>query len=94
MNQLEARLAGCFAAVFPGLSASEIKSASSMSVSDWDSVAGVALLSEVEEEFGIGIDAEDLSRFNSFEGFLSYLQEMENDGKASGSAADRQLLPR
>lgn len=92
MDQLEARLAGCFVAVFPGLSAQDVKGANSMSVHDWDSVAGVALLSEVEEEFGIGIDVEDLSRFNSFEGFLGYLREVDSDGGASGPAGDYQLL--
>jgi len=48
MDEREMRLAGCFSAVFPGLTVREIAKADSMSVPAWDSVAGVALLAEVE----------------------------------------------
>jgi acyl carrier protein len=87
MDEREMRLAGCFSAVFPGLTVREIAKADSMSVPAWDSVAGVALLAEVEEEFGISIDAEDLSRFNSFAGFLSYLQESEDRRQVYGTSS-------
>jgi acyl carrier protein len=78
MDKMQARLAGCFMAVFPELSADEITEASSTSVQSWDSVAGVTLLAVVEEEFGISIEIDDLARFNSFKGFLDYLQAAEN----------------
>ncbi|HEY5213722.1 MAG TPA: acyl carrier protein [Acidobacteriaceae bacterium] len=84
MDEQQTRLAGCFLAVFPELSSDRIMEASSISVQNWDSVAGVTLLTVVEEEFGIDIEDDDLARFNSFKGFLSYLQETENGGQSSG----------
>jgi acyl carrier protein len=75
MDEIEVRLAGCFSAVFSNLTTGEIIKASSNSVHDWDSVASVALLAVVEEEFGIRIETEDLARFNSYDDFLSYLRE-------------------
>lgn len=66
MDEHQMRLTRCFLAVFPELSANEIVKAASTSVQNWDSVAGVALLAEVEEEFGINIEVDDLARFNSF----------------------------
>jgi acyl carrier protein len=65
--------------VFPELNGEEIVEANSDSARGWDSVAGVTLLAVVEEEFGIKIEDEDLTRFSSFKGFLSYLQETSTD---------------
>jgi acyl carrier protein len=84
MDDKQVRLAGCFLAVFPELSFDSITEASSMSVQSWDSVAGVTLLSVVEEEFGITIEDDDLARFNSFNGFLNYLQQTENGVRTTG----------
>ena len=86
MDEMQVRLAGCFASVFPDLSANEVTEASSASVQNWDSVAGVALLSVVEEEFGISIEIDDLARFNSFKGFLNYLKEVEKDRPISAES--------
>lgn len=82
MGNTRERLTSCFWTVFPDLSAQEISNATSATVQAWDSVAGVTLLALVEEEFGISIEVEvdDLTRFNSFHGFLDYLQE-----RAAGS---------
>lgn len=74
MDNTQARLANCFHAVFPELSRDEVTAATSATVPTWDSVAGVTLLAVVEEEFNMAIDADDLSRFTSFEGFLTYLR--------------------
>jgi acyl carrier protein len=83
MNDKEARLAGCFQAVFPGLSADEVNVATASSVANWDSVAVVTLLAVVEEEFGITIDSDDLAAFSSYDGFLRYLNEIEQDESRS-----------
>jgi acyl carrier protein len=83
MDEKQMRLAGCFLAVFPELSSDRIMEASSISVQNWDSVAGVTLLTVVEEEFGIIIEDDDFARFNSFKGFLNYLQGTENGGNIS-----------
>jgi acyl carrier protein len=39
----------------------------------WDSVNAVVLLSVIEEEFGVGIPAEEMGRLTSFEAILTYL---------------------
>jgi len=75
MDELQTRLVNCFCAVFPELSSEDIIHASSASVQSWDSVAVVTLLTVIEEEFGISIDEDDPSQFDSFERILSYLQE-------------------
>jgi len=76
MGDSRDRLTNCFLAVFPNLSTDEIYDASSTTVQGWDSVAGVTLFAVVEEEFGVSIEDNDLTRFNSFHGFLNYLQEV------------------
>jgi acyl carrier protein len=83
MDEQKMRLENCFLAVFPELSSNEVSSATSETVPSWDSVAGVTLMSVVEEEFGIVIQADDLSRFTSFQGYLGYLDEM-NHGSLVG----------
>jgi acyl carrier protein len=82
MEQQEARLTECFLSVFPELAPDEIPEASPASVQSWDSVTTVTLLAVVEEEFGISIEVDDLSKFDSFKGILNYLQEA---GKQSSS---------
>jgi acyl carrier protein len=73
MDEARARLMNCFAAVFPGLPAAEIPTATPLTVAAWDSIANVTLLAVVEEEFGITVDADDLERLTSFEAMLEYL---------------------
>ncbi len=77
MDELQRRLANCFLAVFPELSAEEVTNATSETVRSWDSVAGVTLLAVVEEEFGASLDTDDLSKFESFQSFLKYFREMQ-----------------
>lgn len=74
MDNARARLTSCFLAVFPELTSDQVASASSATVLSWDSVAGVTLLAVVEEEFGIPLESDDLSRVSSFEGLLTYLE--------------------
>ena len=75
MDDKQERLARCFLAVFPRLSKVDVAQASQTSVSGWDSVATVTLLTTVEEEFGIQVDLEDLDQLTSFDSILSYLRE-------------------
>jgi acyl carrier protein len=74
MNEAEARLSRCFSVVFPKLNRQQTKSASVETVEAWDSVAGVTLITVIEEEFGIQIDLESVDRLNSFPSMLDYLQ--------------------
>lgn len=75
MDQQEARLTDCFLSVFPELGPDEIAHASPASVQSWDSVTTVTLLAVVEEEFGLSIEVDDLTKFDSFKGILKYLHE-------------------
>jgi acyl carrier protein len=59
MNNVETRLARCFAAVFPKLSPERIRAATPETVAEWDSVATVTLLTVIEEEFGRPVDIDD-----------------------------------
>lgn len=81
MDKKETRLAQCFLEVFPELTPDEISQATPVSVQGWDSVSTITLLTVVEEEFGISVDAEDVIRFSSFNGILKYLQESEGAQK-------------
>ena len=86
MDEQQRRLADCFAAVFPELSEEEILRASSSTVKTWDSVAVVTLLAVIEEEFGITIDDDDPSRFDSFQHILSYVKGFEWQGQSKTDA--------
>jgi acyl carrier protein len=68
-----ARLVQCFGIVFPALPAARIPTASVETTTDWDSVNAVVLMSVIEEEFGLGIPAEEMGRLTSFEAILGYL---------------------
>ncbi len=70
MDELEARLQGCFQAVFPAMGPDEILSASVESTSTWDSIATVNLINLIEDEFGIQLDLDDLSQYSSYSAFV------------------------
>jgi acyl carrier protein len=74
MDQIEEKLISCFSAVMPELSPDEIPHASAASASNWDSVTTVSLVAVIEDEFGISIEIDDLSQFDSFQGILRYLR--------------------
>ena len=74
MAELETRLIGCFATAFPELSRQEIPSVSMGSLASWDSLAGITLLSLIEEEFGISILPDDAANLVSFELILDYVR--------------------
>lgn len=74
MDQIEKKLVLCFSEVMPELSAVEIPQASAVNSANWDSVTTVSLIAVIEEEFGISIEIDDLSHFDSFQGILEYLK--------------------
>lgn len=74
MSDTNTRLQKCFIALFPGLSATAIESASTENVTEWDSVAMVSLVSLIEEEFGITVEFEDVESLTSFEKILAHLK--------------------
>jgi len=68
------RLVRCFASVFPELSESEIRTASTETVAEWDSLAAVTLMAVVEEEFATRISDFDLPELGSYAAFNDYLR--------------------
>ena len=73
MSDTRTRLVRCFAAVFPGVPEPELAQASTSTVEGWDSLASITLLGVLEEEFGVGIDPEQLEHLQSFQSVLDYL---------------------
>jgi acyl carrier protein len=82
MGELENRLVNCFATVFPELDRKEIPPVAIGSLASWDSLAGITLISVVEEEFGVSISPDDMADLISFELILDYLRRL-----SSGNAA-------
>jgi acyl carrier protein len=78
MNEasISQRLQQCFQAVFPNLKQPEIATASSETLSDWDSVAQVTLISVVEEEFAVVLPEEKYGEMLSFAAWLAYLETL------------------
>ncbi|HEV2326195.1 MAG TPA: acyl carrier protein [Terracidiphilus sp.] len=87
MDQLKEKLISCFLAVMPELSTEDIPQASAVNASNWDSVTTVSLIAVVEEEFGISIDIDDLSHFDSFGRILEYLKTRAAQGTLNQTIA-------
>ena len=73
-DDLRARLAECFSAVFPELGEGEIPLASQASVAAWDSLGAVRLLSVIEEAFNISVEPGEQEELLSFDLVLDYLR--------------------
>jgi len=84
MCEQEHRLIRCFASVFPGLTAEEIRASSAQSTGD--SLSLVTLAAVIQEEFGVDIDPEVLSNLDSFTAFWTYLRHLERPGQEGGDA--------
>ena len=74
MDNVNERLAACFASVFPKLDPSRIPTASAATVPEWDSLAHVNLFSLIGEEFGIEIDFDEFEGATSFAAIAERLQ--------------------
>ena len=74
MDDLQSRLAACFAGVFPSIMKHEIYDADVSTVKGWDSVASVTLFATIEEEFGVEIDVGEMAELLSFRSMFAYLQ--------------------
>ena len=75
MNDIASRLTKCFSAAFPKIPPQDIPQASTQTVSEWDSLALVVLVSLIEEEFKVQVAPSDLDSFASYAGVLEYLQK-------------------
>ncbi len=82
MAGIESRLVNCFAIAFPELASAEISSASMAALASWDSLAGITLISLIEEEFAVSILPDDAVALVSFPLILDYLQRSQRDACA------------
>ena len=74
MDETRQRLTNCFQVVFPDLPQDAIETASTATVSAWDSVAAITMMNVIEDEFGFEMDLDDLAELDSFDKVYSYLQ--------------------
>ncbi len=82
MNEIEVRVARCFANVFPGLAPDDISSAGASSLAAWDSIAHIRLLSAVAEEFGLELEMEDFDELVTYPLIVDYVNGKAGlDGK-------------
>jgi acyl carrier protein len=73
MPTLKDRVADCFCAIFPEHSREELLTASRESIPEWDSLAGVTLLTLLQQEFNLDIDLGELEHFNSVPAVVEYV---------------------
>ena len=71
MASLAERVLNCFCAVFPTRSREELLKASRQSIPEWDSLAGITLLTVLQQEFRIDIDLTELEHLDSVQSVLS-----------------------
>jgi acyl carrier protein len=74
VDEMEDRLLRCYSAVFPGLSAEQIRTSSPEFLSAWDSLTAVTLAAVLEEEFGLQIDLTELPDLVSFEAVKNHIR--------------------
>jgi acyl carrier protein len=77
-NEVEKRLKDCFRTVFPDLPEEQISSASQATVSAWDSIATVTLVTMIDQEFGIELDLDKLSELDSFNSIRACIKNQAN----------------
>jgi len=73
MSELDVRLSAVFRAAFPRLK--DVSEATRDSISEWDSIAAVTLVTLVQEEFGEQFDPEDAAEWTSYKQIREVLQE-------------------
>ncbi len=76
MDNVRSKLAHCFSAVFPQMDPALYPVASAETMSEWDSLTQVTLLTVIGEEFNIDIDHEEFEGATSFEALAARLTEI------------------
>jgi acyl carrier protein len=75
MSEQDDRLVQCFASVFPTMSEGEISASDFVPLFDIDSLAGVTLVTLIDQEFGVSVDVSDLLELGSFEAISQFVQK-------------------
>jgi acyl carrier protein len=73
MDDITKRLTFCFHSVFPDLPEASLAAASLSTVGEWDSVAAITLMNVLEEEFGLQLDFDRISEWDSFSSIREFL---------------------
>ena len=80
MSEQNDRLVRCFASVFPTLSDEEIRTSNVVPLLNVDSLAGVTLVTLIDQEFGVSVDLPDLVELGSFEAISQFLRKTNASG--------------
>lgn len=83
MSEQDDRLVRCFASVFPTLSEQEIRTCDVVPLFDLDSLAGVTLVTLIDEEFGVDVELSDLLELGSFAAIGQFLCERKASGMST-----------
>jgi acyl carrier protein len=75
VTESQDRLVRCFSSVFPTLSEAEIRTSDVVRLFDLDSLAGVTLVTLIDQEFGVNVDLPDLLELGSFEKISQFLRK-------------------
>jgi acyl carrier protein len=75
VTESQDRLVRCFSSVFPTLSEAEIRASDVVPLFDIDSLAGVTLVTLIDQEFGVNVDLPDLLELGSFEAISQFLRK-------------------
>lgn len=75
MSEQDDRLVRCFASVFPTLSEGEIRASNVVPLFDLDSLAGVTLVTLIDQEFGVDVELPDLLDLGSFAAISQFLRK-------------------
>ena len=75
MNDINQRVASCFANIFPDLRPEEIPLASAATLASWDSIAQVTLLAAIAEEFSVELEMSDFDELVSYTLIVQYLEQ-------------------
>ncbi len=75
MSEQDDQLVRCFASVFPTLSEGDIRSSNVVPLFDLDSLAGVTLVTLIDQEFGVNVELPDLLDLGSFEEIAQFLRK-------------------
>ena len=86
MSEVDDRLLRCFASVYPTISETEIQACDVALLFETDSLAGVTLVSVIDQEFGVDMDISDLLSLKSFAVISEFLG---NDKGSNGQSEGR-----
>jgi acyl carrier protein len=80
MSEQANRLLRCFSSVFPTMNDDEIRAANVVPLFDLDSLAGVTLVTLIDQEFGVNVEPSDLLELRTFEAISQFLLKQNSSG--------------